>query len=354
MTSPTHSVASADSPLSLRVETDAIYTAYATGILGAIFGLIVGIAGGGLPLSGNYSFGTLLSLAAGATAALVSGLGYWRSRKTPGQEWRLSLSSFRFTVSTLAVVIVHTVLTVLATLILFLVLDRAFIGLPVNTFWAVVLSAVVMGLAGYLVYLSVSHITTQRMSTLLMVFIVLGSLTAMVTTPDPKWWEIHFSHLGSFADISSVVFNGTLIAGGLLVTTFAVYLANDMRALRRAAMLENPRADAIVSTMFVIMGIMLALVGVFPVHVNLLLHNLAAMGMAAMYLALLVAGPWILRGMPRAYFLASWGFLAALLVSLALFVVRYFGLTAFEIIAFALIFGWITVFIRFLGVVSRR
>ena len=47
-------------------------------------------------------------------------------------------------------------------------------------------------------------------------------------------------------------------------------------------------------------------------------------------------------------------FLAALIVSVVLFVVGYFSLTAFEIVVFALIFGWIAVFIRFLGVTGQR
>jgi hypothetical protein len=99
---------------------------------------------------------------------------------------------------------------------------------------------------------------------------------------------------------------------------------------------------------------MLACVGIFPVNVNLLLHNLSAMGMAVMFLVLLASGPRMLRGMPRTYFLSSWAFLAALVVSLVLFVVQYFSLTAFEIIVFALIFGWIAVFIRFLGVTGQQ
>ena len=86
--------------------------------------------------------------------------------------------------------------------------------------------------------------TTQRMSSLLMAFIVLGTLTAMVTTPDPEWWTVHFSQLGTFDDLSSWIFNGTLIAGGLLVTTFAVYIANDMQALVDAGRLSNQRLAA--------------------------------------------------------------------------------------------------------------
>lgn len=89
-------------------------------------------------------------------------------------------------------------------------------------------------------------------------------------------------------------------------------------------------------------------VGAVPVSLSLFVHNLCAMGLAAMFLALLAGGPWLLRGLPRAYFRAATLFLVALLISLVLYVVGFFGLTAFEIVVFALIFGWIAVFIRFL------
>jgi hypothetical protein len=36
------------------------------------------------------------------------------------------------------------------------------------------------------------------------------------------------------------------------------------------------------------------------------------------------------------------------------FVVQYFSPTPFEIIVFALIFGWIAIFIRFLGVTGQQ
>ena len=112
----------------------------------------------------------------------------------------------------------------------------------------------------------------------------------------------------------------------------------------------------VVPALFVVMGVMLACVGIFPVDVNLALHNLSASGMAAMFLVLLISGPILLRGMPRTYFVSSWAFLGATVLSVILFVpaVGYFSLTAFEIIVFALIFGWIAVFIRFLGVAGQR
>lgn len=177
-------------------------------------------------------------------------------------------------------------------------------GLLVPPFWTTVAMAVTLGLTVYLVYPSVSSMTTQRMSTLLMAFVAIGTLTAMVTSTDPEWWKIHFSHLGSFWSISGLVFNGTLVVGGVLVSAFGFHLAHDVHQLVNAGVLRDTSVR-FVRTSFVIMGAMLAGVGLVPVNVSLLFHNLFAAGLAVVYLVLLLGGPWMLRGMPRAYFIAS-------------------------------------------------
>ena len=354
LASPTPVPDSAPPAPTLRVESGAVYLALLAGAVGAIYGLIIALIYPEIPLRGEWSFGIFAAIGASVMAAVVSSIGYWRSRHRPGQEWRRSLAPWKFTVNTISVVIVHTALAYLATYVVFLVLALGFVGLPVVTFWAVVLMAVTLGMTAYIVFLSVSRMTTQRMSSLLMAFIVLGTLTAMVTTPDKEWWKVHFSHLGTFDDMSSWIFNGTLIAGGLLVTTFAVYIANDMHALVDDGRLSNQSSPRTVSTLFVIMGVMLAGVGIFPVDVSMPLHNLSASGMAVMFMVLLIGGPRFLRGMPRTYFVSAWAFLGALVASIVAFITTYFSLTAFEIIVFALIFGWIAVFIRYLGLAGQK
>ena len=335
-----------------RAESDAVYLSLGAGAIGGLYGLLVALLVPALGLGGDAPFAPFAAVGSAIVAAVASTLGYWRARDRPGQEWRRELPPWKYIVNTVSVVIVHAVLAFLATFALYRVLAAGFIGLPVIPFWAVVLMAVTLGLTVYITYLSAAHMGTQRMSTLLMAFVVIGVLTSMVTSPDPQWWRVHFSHLGTFADPSSQIFNGTLIAGGLLVTTFAVYISHDMSELVQRGVLTKARAPRVVSTLFVVMGIMLAGVGIFPFHTNPVLHNVSASGMAAMYLVLLFSGPSLLRGMPRTYFVVSWVYAGATLASLALFVVGYFSLTAFEIIVFALVFGWIAVFIRFLGVTS--
>ncbi len=337
-----------------RTERESLYLSLGAQVVGAVYGFVLAQFTAALSLTGDDPFAMWAAAGAAVVAVVAATAGYWRSRSQPEQQWRRGLPPWLFTVNTISVVVVHAALAFVATYGLYRLLALGFIGLPIITFWAVVLMAVTLGLSAYFVYLSSSSITTQRLSTLLMAFISIGTLTATITTPDPQWWTVHFSQLGTFDDLSSWIFNGTLIAGGLLVTTFAVHISRDLQALTEAGTLVDHGVARFVSTAFVIMGIMLAFVGIVPVDVNLLIHNLSASGMAVAYLVLLIAGYRVLRGMPRAYFVAASAFLAATAASIVLFAVGYFSLTAFEIIVFALIFGWIAVFMRFLGVAGRR
>ncbi|CAN7157759.1 hypothetical protein LJR045_000161 [Microbacterium sp. LjRoot45] len=344
--SPAHATPRTPAAPTLRAESEALLTAFIAGGAGAVVGIILTFVARSLALWSPWGLGSWAAICGAVAAGVSSALGFWRSRTTDGQEWRQDISDWRYVISTVSVMIAHVALTAIGILSLFALLARAFIGVEANGFWTVTLLAVLTGLSGYLSYLSASRMTTQRLTSLLVSFIGIGSLAAMVTTSDPQWWELHFSQLGTFGDLSSFLFNGTLVAGGLLVTTFTLFVDRDLRAVGDGGSVPARRA---VTTALVVMGVMLACVGIFPVDVNLLLHNLSASGMALMYLVLLAGGPWLLRGMPRTYFLASWAFLAALVASIVLFAVGYFGLTAFEIVVFALIFGWLAVFIRFLS-----
>lgn len=336
-----------------QVESEAIYAALSVGAVGAIYGLIIALFRPDLPFTGEWAFNTSAALGSAVAAAVAALIAYRRAHRLPGQAWRREMGRVRSIIDTISVVTVHAVLTSLATLATYLVLANGFKGVNINGFWATVMMALTLGLSAYFAYLSASRMSTERMTSMLLAFIVVGTITAMVTSPDPKWWEYHFSQLGTFWHLSSIVFNGTLIAAGLLVTSFTLSLAQDMDALIAEGRLRNASSQRFATTLFAIMGVMLAGVGLFPVNVIEILHNLSAMGMALMFFVLLVGGLWMFSGMPRAYFVSAWAFIASMVASVALFIVGYFSLTAFEIVVFALIFGWMAVFIRFLGVTGQ-
>ncbi|GAA1762234.1 DUF998 domain-containing protein [Agromyces humatus] len=336
----------------LRVETEAIVAGLAAAVL---FGLVAAVlfAGQVTPLWGGLSVGAVAALGAlvGGTAAGYT--GYWRSRYRPGQEWRLHIASWKFLVDSTTVALVHAIIAAILATAVFVLLQRSFEGLVLDVYSSAIAVAVSAGAAAYLIYQSVSEISTRKMSSMLVAFMAISVLTSIATAQDPAWWEYHFSQLGTAGDFSSSLFNLALIVAGFFVTTFALYLDRDLTALVERGVLEHPTAPRTISVTFVVMGLMLAGVGVFPLHVSMPLHNLCASGMAIAFSVMVLGSPHILAGLPRRFFIFCIGTFAVLIGAFLLFEpVGYYNLTAFELIAFSIIFGWISVFIRFVNALA--
>jgi hypothetical protein len=87
-------------------------------------------------------------------------------------------------------------------------------------------------------------------------------------------------------------------------------------------------------------------VGVFPVDQFWALHTGVASGMLVAYGVLVIRLPQWIPGMPRAFVLLGWLFLAVTVGLAVLFFVGYYTLTAVELVAGLLVFTWIILFIR--------
>jgi hypothetical protein len=241
------------------------------------------------PLWGGLSVGLVAAIAVLVVGIGAGATGYWRSRNLPGQEWRHRLKPWKFSVDVGTVSAVHAIIGFILTLVVFVALQRSCEGLVVDSWTSTGAVAVASGLAGYWIYLSVSSITTPKLAMLLIVFM-------------------------------------------------------------RQGVLERASAPRVVSIVFIVMGVLLAGVGLVPVNVSTPIHNFCAVGMSISFLTLLIGSPWILRGMPKRFFVFCTGGIVLLLASAVLFEpIGYYNLTAFELAAFSIIFGWISVFIRFIS-----
>lgn len=336
----------------VAVETEALIGgAIAAGVSGIVAAII--FAGDVWPLWGGLSVGIVAAVAVVATGIALGATGYWRARNLPGQEWRHRLRSWKFTIDVATVSSVHAIITGILTITTFVLLQRSFEGLVVDVWIGTGAVAAAAGLSGYWIYLSVSSITTTKLASLLVAFMATSTLASMATSQDPQWWEYHFSQLGIADDFSSSLFNLALIVAGAFVTTFALYVDRDLTTLVQEGVLVHSWAPRVVSIVFIVMGVMLACVGLFPLNVSILLHNSSAIGMSLSFLGLLFTAPWVLRGMPRRFFVFCAVSIVVLLGGAVLFEpVGYWNLTAFELLAFALIFGWIAVFIRFVDALA--
>lgn len=336
-------------PSPIKIESEALLATVLAAVVAAVAGVIIFIdwrptIWGGLSL-GLAAAGSLLVL--GAVAGFV---GYWRSRNLPEQSWRLSLKPWKFILDSTTVALVHAMIVAIGSIAVFVLLQRSFQGLTVDVYAAAGGMAVVAGLGVYWIYLSVANITTKKLASLLVVFMAMSVLASMSTTQDPSWWVYHFSQLGTFGDTSAGFFNLALIIAGFFVTTFALYLHRDLTTLVQRRVLRFAWSPKLVSIVFVVMGLMLAGVGIFPLQVSKTLHNFSAAGMSIAFVVLLISSPIVLWGMPKRFFLICAAFVAGLAGSFFLWQpVGYYNLTAFELAAFAVMFGWIALFIRFLS-----
>jgi hypothetical membrane protein len=188
------------------------------------------------------------------------------------------------------------------------------------------------------------------LSLVLAVFLVVGVITAMLSSTDPLWWQKNLSALGMTDDISALAFNLTLFIAGAIVTIVARYATAGLPA----GTAKERRGRDVVRYGLVAIGILLACVGIFPVDEFFALHNTVATGMAVVFAVIVIGLPRFLPSMPRVFVYLGWVYVAVIVVLGVFFAIGYYNLTAVELVAGVLIFSWIILFLRNTGSVGPK
>jgi hypothetical membrane protein len=326
-------------------ESRAIYAAYISGILGFLVGLLCfwnkdvtlfekGMSLGfvGSILGGVIAFVTFLIVMARQGDNLEA-TSWWGYVKGQASNWSLGL--------------VHGFLVFMSYALMFYVVAQSFIGAHIDMWAASFIIALSTGFAGYLVYLSAATMNSVRVSILTALFLASGTFLSMLTASNPYWWDDHFSSLGAGGGVSGYAFNLTLIIAGLVIVALSRYITSDFGKLRQEGRVSQKAKVGILQALLVGIGIALAFVGLFVYDEFPTIHNVSAGGMAILFLAIVVLLPFITPGFTLAFFAASYSLLLALFVSVWLFMgIHYMNLTVFELVAAAIIFTWVVVFVR--------
>jgi hypothetical membrane protein len=321
--------------------------------VGSVAFVLVGVvalfvfAGRDLVISGAGSIGEFAAIAGGVVALLAYGGGRAATWRVPWfggapvpRRSRLSVAVEVF--DTVAIAVAHAVVALLLWTVLSDVLARSFQDAVVFSLPGALLVSTAAAATGYYVFLSAVNMNPMLLSTVLAVFLVLGALTSMITASNPHWWKQNLSALGMTDDISGMTFNVTVVVAGVLVTAIARYATGAPGGDDR----PPTRGELRVRTAMIVIGIMLACVGLFPVNRFFLIHNTVATGMVLVFCALVIGLRWLLPQLPRAFVVLGWVFLVVIAGVAVLFAVGYYNLTAVELVAAVLIFSWIIVFLR--------
>ncbi len=287
------------------------------------------------PIAGPGSIGQFAAISS-AVVAFVAVLGGRYLLHERGPQGRLHLLDH---LDIIALGIAHAAIALIGWTAMAVILEQGFIGAEVFALPVLVLAGATAGMTAYLSFYSSTHMDLQLLALVLAVFLVLGVLSSMLAASDPDWWKDNLSALGMTTNVSALRFNLTLIVAGFLVTTLARYAT-------RGIPTTNPVGIGRVRVCLIVVGVFLALVGVFPVNLFFAVHTGVASGMVVAYGVLVIGLPRWIPGMPRPFVLLGWLFLGVTLVLAVLFAIGYYTLTAVELVAGILVFTWIILFIR--------
>lgn len=161
---------------------------------------------------------------------------------------------------------------------------------------------------------------------------------------------MNFSFLGSgLGDpLSAMAFSITITLSGVVLTTMADYHTRDVYEIVALSGIDRPgRRVGIIRTLMMIIGVAFMFVGVFPVVQSLILHDIGAQALFAGFCLLLLLVPILTKAFSRSFQITS-----AIFFGLTLWPILpyrpfgYYNLTGLEIIAIALVFLWLILFVR--------
>lgn len=181
------------------------------------------------------------------------------------------------------------------------------------------------------------------------IMLAAGALLAMLTTPDPLWWQLHFSQLGTFPVFSGYVFNAGVVASSALLVLLAARLRCEMLRHVGTSVLTNRRAAFIVPLLIALIGVHLSIIGFVPLSTSVFIHERGSSGAVLAFAAALLSSRWTLRGMHGCVARTTRRVGIALVVGAVPFATGVINLALFELIVFSLMFVWLVTITRNVG-----
>ncbi len=299
---------------------------------------------GGTPLSGLTSIATVASVLVAVLGGASFATEYVRvARRTV--RWRRRPIVWRVR-DAAALTIAAASMAAMAVLAAYTVFQRMFQGLLLGRIAATLMAAVTVAVACYFLTIIAQDMSTSGVTVLLGAFLGAGVVAATLSADNPGWWQSNFSALGVSTETSASTFNFTVITAGVVLTTLADYLADD---LARWPGVTRPIIRA-VRVLLIVIGLALIGLGTIPVNTSRFVHDANAVTVIVGFGGLILAAPFLLRGLPRP-FLLSTAVLGALIVGIVV-LWRFFAVynfTAVELLSVLVIFAWLGLFTRTVG-----
>ena len=289
----------------------------------------------------QYLMATLFSTLILTPYAYSQGADY-RNRRLPAEMRK------RYTWSIIPITLAVTLFVGLVVSGVVEILSISFEGAELNRISAVLRTGTFAGLMSYVVVSWVMRMRDSHLIYIAIFYLFATLLIAGATHENPMWYQASFSYLGMTQSNSRFVFDLGLPFTGLLIIIWNLYFMEFFDVLVEEKVVTS-RTQTIVRWCVILVGVMLAFVGIFRFGIGLMLnilHDLSATGMGVALGILMLLIPRLIKDFPRAFYLYSYATVGMLLVAVIMKIFGYYSLTGLELSAFTLASVWLLIFYR--------
>lgn len=298
----------------------------------------------GTPLSGLTSIATVTSVLVAVLGAASFSTAYVRvARRTARWQRRPVVWRVR---DAAALTIAAASIAAMAALAAFTVFQRMFLGLLLGRIAATLMASVTVAAACYFLTILAQEMSSSGVAVLLSAFLGAGVVAATLSADNPGWWQSNFSALGVSTETSASAFNFTVITAGVVLTTLADYLADDLARWPGV----TRRIIRAIRVLLVVIGLAMIGLGSIPVDASRVIHDINAVSVIVGFGGLILVAPLLLRGLPRTFLLSTAALGALILGIVALWrPFHVYNFTAVELLSVLVIFAWLGLFTRTVG-----
>mgnify|MGYP000904797261 CR=1 FL=1 len=304
------------------------------------------------PLAGDGSIGALAAWAAGGFAAAAFATSFTIEVRRGHAAWRARLPLVKRLIDVFGMSMAMGILAYLIVTAVAQLFQQGFLGMTVDAYGGGVLSGAAAAALVYAASLAGARVTSEGLAMLATLVLFMGTMASMLSAPDESWWQLHFSQLGNSESMSGYRFNLALMVTGLVLTVLANYIGREFElGLKSRGVPEPGGLVRLLSWLFAGIGVLLAIAGLVPDAVNIVIHVGSASGMVVLFVVFATVALRSLPGVPKDFIAFTVGVVIGIAVSIALWIpIGYYNLTGMEFIAAGLLFAWLMVFVRMVTV----
>ena len=228
-------------------------------------------------------------------------------------------------------------------------LSRLFTGITFGHVVAMMLFFVFVTAINYIMVRIGLAVNYGMLTTIMILVITSGAVMSMASN-GRNWWQHNLSFLGTKHANNSWQFNLTLVFSSLLMVALVDYIFVSLQAV-----VKNTWRTITLRIILTVTALDVGAVGLFPNNANFhVLHDKVAGYLVYLIIILIVGIRWLLPEVGKRFLALSYGMCVGLVIIDLMFKpLHIISLTAFELIAFILAFGWILIlFDTMIGIVE--